>query len=413
MSKVSALEQLAIDGGEPVKKTPYGSQSRYGEEELQELREALEQGTLFYAQGKKVRQLEEDFARMVGARFAVATSSGTASIHAAMTAVGISPGDEVILTPITDMGSLVPVLFQGGVPVFADLDPHTYNLQPESVEARITPATRAVLAVHLAGNACDMKALKSICAKHNLLLIEDCAQAFGSEYDGKPVGTHGLVGCFSLNEFKHISCGDGGIVVTDDPAIASRLRLATDKCYNREPGAAMRNPVFLAANYRMTELQGAVSVAQLRKLDSIVSRRRTYADGLNAGLAGVPGITLPKVTPNSRCSWWFYMFRVVPEVLGIDADRFSQALSAEGVPAGAHYIGRPVYEYPVFADHSAFERGTHPYAARQYGAGLCPTAEAILETCVRLSCHEAFTPGDLDDSVRAVRKVATWFSSKR
>jgi len=413
MSKGSTLERLAIDGGEPVKKTPYGSRNRYGEDELKELREALEQGTLFYAQGKKVLQLEQDFARMVGARHAVATSSGTASIHAAMTAVGISPGEEVIVTPITDMGSLVPILFQGGVPVFADLDPHTYNLDPASVEARITPATRAILAVHLAGNACDLKALKSLCEKHNLLLIEDCAQAFGCEYDGRPIGTLGQVGCFSLNEWKHISCGDGGIVVTDDAAMASRLRLATDKCYNREPGVAMRNPVFLAANYRMSELQGAVAVAQLRKLDEIIRRRREYADGLTAGLAGVPGITLPKVTPNSRCSWWFYMLRVVPAQLGVDSDRFSQALGAEGVSAGAHYIGRPVYEYPVFVDHSAFARGPHPFATRKYGPGLCPVAEDILETCVRLSCHEAFTATDLDETVRAVGKVATWYASRR
>ena len=412
MSKATAVRQLAIDGGEPVKKTPYGTQVRYGREELKELREALEQGTLFYAQGRKVRRLEEEFARMVGAKHAVATSSGTASIHTAMMAVGISPGDEVIVTPITDMGSLVPILFQGAVPVFADLDPHTYNLLPESVEACITPATRAVLAVHLAGNSCDMKALRAICARRNLLLIEDCAQAFGCEYDGRPVGTHSLVGCFSLNEFKHISCGDGGIVVTDDSALASRLRLATDKCYNREPGVAMRNPLFLAANYRMTELQGAVSLAQLGKLDDIVARRRRYADGLNAGLAGTPGITLPKVTPNSSCSWWFYMFRVVPEELGIDADKFCAALSAEGVPCGAHYIGRPVYEYPVFVDHSAFERGSHPYASRTYGSGLCPNAEAILDTCVRLSSHEAFSESDCEETVQAVRKVAQWYYSK-
>src|SRR5579871_3930245 len=176
------IDLPAIAGGQPAKQTPYGRESRYGAEELRELEEALEQGTLFYAHGKKVRQLEEEFARQHGVGFAVACTSGTAAIHAALIAIGVSPGDEVITSPITDMGTVVPILYQGAAPVFADLDPHAYTLAPESVEARITPRTRAVLAVHLTGNACDLAALGALCDRNGIALIEDCAQALGCRY---------------------------------------------------------------------------------------------------------------------------------------------------------------------------------------------------------------------------------------
>lgn len=409
----TALDTPAVAGGEPAKKTPFGREKRYGEDELQELREALDQGTLFYTQGKKVKQLEADFAQKNGVRFGIACTSGTAGIHAAMIAAGISPGDEVITAPITDMGSLTPILFQGAVPVFADLHPTSYVMTPETVEAVITPRTRAVLAVHLWGNACELKGLRALCQRHNLTLIEDCAQAFGCRYDGKPIGTWGEMGCFSLNEFKHIGCGDGGIVLTDDEKLASRLRLATDKCYSREPNATQRNPVFLANNYRMTELQGAVAVAQLRKLDSIVERRQEWCGELSRRLRSVEGITLPEPTPGCEPSWWFYMMRVVPETLGADADTFAAALRAEGLPTGAHYIGAPIYAYPIFTEHSAFPRGKHAYQEREYRLGLCPETEAILNTCVILSINEAYTPTDLDETARAVRRVAEWFTQQK
>lgn len=402
----------AIAGGQAAKQHPYGAEKRYGEEELGELEEALRQGTLFYAQGKKVLELEKQFAAKHGAAYAVATSSGTATIHAALIACGISPDDEVIVPPITDMGSIAPILYQGAIPVFADLDLDTYTLDPASVEANITEKTRAILAVHLAGNACDMNALREIATRHKLYLIEDCAQAFGTRYGGRVVGTLGDIGCYSYNEFKHISCGDGGIALTNDADLALRLRLATDKSYNRTAQGAERNPVFLANNYRMTELQGAVALAQLQKLDDIVARRQAWCSQLSEQIGDLPGIDVPTITPGGEHSWWFYMMRVVPEQLGANADEFAAALQAEGLRASAHYIGQCVYSYPIFREHSAFERGYHPYMQRTYAAGLCPQAEQILETCVVLSVNQAFTDLDLAESVAAVRKVATWYAAK-
>jgi perosamine synthetase len=400
----------AIAGGEPIKTTPFGKETRYGEEELEELREALAQGTLFYTNGQKVKQLEAAFAEANGVRYAVACSSGTAGIHAALMAIGISPGDEVITAPITDMGTVIPILFQGAVPVFADLLPHTYNLDPASVAERITPRTRAILAVNLAGNACDLHALRELCTQHDLRLIEDCAQALGCRYDGNPIGTWGDIGCFSLNEFKHISCGDGGIVITDDPELAHRLRLATDKAYNRQPNAPQRNPTFLANNYRMTELQAAVAVAQLRKLPSIVERRRDWCGALSERLTGLDGLHLPEITPGCDPSWWFFMMRVEPETLRADADTFAQALQKEKLPVGAHYIGQCVYEYPVFTEQSFFARGFHSGMAfgQPYTKGLCPTAEAILDTAVMLSINEAYTETDLNETAQAIERVVRW-----
>ena len=412
-NNVSADELPAIAGGKPIKTTPFGKSKKYGEAELRHLTEALEQQTLFYSHGKKVKALEAAFAKMQGVKHAIACSSGTAAIHAAMIATGISPGDEVIVTPVTDMGSIIPILLQGAVPVFADLDPHTYNLSPDSVKEHITDKTRAILAVHLAGNACDLNALKEMADAKKISLIEDAAQAWGCQYDGKPIGTIGSVGCFSFNEFKHISTGDGGMVITNDDALARRLRLATDKCVGRTGTKEERRPTFLANNYRMTELQGAVAIAQLEKLPGIVERRRAWCGRLLEALKDIKGVSLPGVTAQCSPSWWFLMFRVDPKTLGVDADEFVNAMKAEGVPLGAHYIGEPIYQFPLFTKHTAFDHGTpHPFASQNYKPGLCPIAEDILETCVMLSVNEGYTDEDLTQTIAAFKRVTAWFVSR-
>lgn len=408
-----AVDTPAIAGGKPVKSTPFGKTKRYGEEELCELTEALAQGSLFYAHGKKVITLEKLFAEKIQAKHAIASTSGTAAIHAALMAAGISPGDEVIVPPITDMGTVIGVLFQGGIPIFADLDERTYNLLPSAIEAAITPKTKAIIPVHLAGNACDMKALKSIADAHKLWLIEDCAQAHGCAYDGKPVGTVGQMGCFSYNEFKHISCGDGGVTVTNDDELAKKLRLATDKAYNRAPNVTRRDPTFLGANYRMTELQGAVAIAQLAKLDDIVTRRRSWCARLSKRLENFPGLLLPKIQPGCDPSWWFYMLRIDERKLGGTTDEFAKAIAAEGVPAPAHYITRPLYQYPIFTDHSAFANHEHAYRRIDYTKVKCPNAEEILRTCCILHINEGHTDQDLDETVKAFERVVHWYQSKQ
>ncbi len=406
-----AYDKPAIAGGNPAKTVPYTRSSRFGDEELQHLKEALDQQTLFYAAGKKVYGFEALMAEMHGVPHAVSCTSGTAGIHAATMALGISPGDEVIVTPITDMGSIIPILFQGGIPVFADVDPHNYCITPESVAAVITEKTRAVIAVHLWGNACDMYGLKALCDSKGIALIEDCAQAWGCTYDGKPIGTIGDIGCFSVNDFKHISCGDGGIVISSNSELATKARMSTDKSYSRVPGAS-RNPYFLAANYRMTELQGAVGIAQLPKLANIVSKRRAWCEALTDAISGFKGIDVPVPTDKCNPSWWFYMMRVDASKLGADVDEMAEALAKEGICAGAHYLNEPVYNYPIFTEHSAFDHADHPFNVREYHMGLCPVTEDVLNTCLLISVNEGYTQQDLEETIEGMSKCVRYFNDR-
>jgi len=414
------MAEIALEGGPRAKKHPYGRGRRFGKAELKELKEALDQETLFYVRGKKVRQMCETFRKLIRARHCVATSSGTASIHVALGALGIGPGDEVITSPISDFGSVIGILYQNAIPVFADLDPHTYNMDPASVERCITRKTRALLVVHLAGNPADMNPLMKIARRRKLAVIEDCAQSYLASYRGRFVGTLGDVGCFSLNDFKHISAGDGGMVVTDSDELAGRLATFADKNYRRQKGGTpLREIASLAPNYRMTELQGAVALAQIRKLKSICKRRNAVGDGYTKGLKGIPGIHPPKVTPGGRSTYWFYMFRVDPDVLGTSRDEFVQAVAAEGIAASSGYIPAPLYQWEIFRRRSVYPHSRCPYDCKHtrkgivYRKGQCPEAERILETSVKLPVSEFFTATDVRETVRGIRKVAEHFLSKR
>ena len=387
----------------PAKTKPFACEQRYGEAELQHLREALQQNTLFYAHGHKVHQLEREIAALYHVSDGVACSSGTAAIHTALISAGISPGDEVITAPITDMGSVIPILWQGAIPVFSDVHPTRHVITTETISAVITDKTRAVIAVHLWGNACEVDQMRALCDSRGIVLIEDCAQAWGTTYKGKLVGTYGHYGCLSLNEYKHISCGDGGLVLCNSSEDAHRTRLATDKGYNRTVAGAERNPTFLANNYRMTELQAAVALGQLPKLEGIVARRRSWCDRLTKALCHLPGISLPEVTPGCEPSWWFYMFRIADP--GISADQMAAALQAEGIPVTAHYISRCIYEYPLMTEHSAFTRGSHAFSYCDYQRGLCPAAEELLDRCIVLPINEAYTDHDLDETFLAFTRV--------
>ncbi len=410
------MEELALFGGPKVKTTPFGSGRRYGEEELKELREALEQNTLFYAHGRKTAEFLKKFKRLYGAHFAIATSSGTASIHTALAALDVGPGDEVITSPITDMGSVIGILFQNAVPIFADVDPHTYNITAESIEKRISRKTKAIEVVHLAGNPADMEPILHFAHRHGIPVIEDCAQSYLSIYKDQLAGTFGEFGCFSLNDFKHISAGDAGMVITDDSDLAWRAQIFTDKGYDRTK--MEHNPPFLAANYRMNELEAAVAIAQLEKLEWIVERRRKFGEGLTEGIAGLPGIQPPKITEGGQSSYWFYMLRVDEKQLGVSRKQFAEAVSAEGVPCTSGYIPRPVYLTDVFQKKQVYPHFNWPQDFLQYGktidysVGLCPVAEEVLRTAVLLRVNEFFTEADLNDTTRAIRKVATYFARK-
>lgn len=396
---------LALHGGPKVKTEPFSTGKRFGLEEAKHLLEALEQNTLFYHSGEKVKTFLEEFNRLYGVQYSVATSSGTAAIHVALLACGVSVGDEVITSPITDMGTIVGILYQNAVPVFADLDPHTYTMDPKSVRERITPRTKAILAVHLAGNPCSMDEIMAIAREHNVKVVEDCAQSYLSYYKGRLVGTIGDYGCFSTNDFKHISTGDGGIVTVNSGEEDDYhcVHAFADKNYRRFGDSVNRDVEMLAPNYRMTELQGAVGIAQLKKLPWICKTRQVYGDRITEGISGLTGVFPHKVTEGGTCSYWFYMFRVM-----CDRDRFSDALNAEGIPSSAGYIPQVVYRYSLFQNRQAYERSRFPFDLSnvRYDSNLCPNAEAILQTAIRIPVSEFYSERDIDDIILAIRKVA-------
>jgi len=412
-----ADEKLAIDGGPKAKPTPYGTGRRFGLEEARELLEALDQNTLFYVHGNKVKTFVRDFADLYGVNYAVATSSGTGAIHVALGAAGVSVGDEVITSPITDMGTLIGILYQNAVPVFADLEPYSYNMSPEAVAACVTDRTKAILVVHLAGNPADMDPIMEIARTHGLTVIEDCAQSALARYRGRYVGTIGDFGAFSTNDYKHISTGDGGVVlVNGDEATFHRTHMFADKNYNRF-GETVRGTIpYLAPNYRMTELQGAVGIAQLKKLPSICERRTEIGSRITEGISGLPGIYPHQVRPQDTCTYWFYMFRVEESKLGCSREDFVSALRAEGVQASGGYIGTTVCEYALLTERCAYQGSHFPFdyerdpGKLRYGKGTCPVAEQILATCVKLDVNEFWTDQDVEQTVAGIRKVARHFS---
>ncbi|NLE67063.1 MAG: DegT/DnrJ/EryC1/StrS family aminotransferase [Lentisphaerae bacterium] len=412
---MKGAQRLALEGGPKVRKAAWPMPGRrFGREELRQLKEALEQNTLFYKHGKKTALLCEKMSRLVGAGNVVPCSSGSAAIHGAVKACGVGPADEVITAPITDAGTLLGIVYEGAIPVFADVNTDSFNMTPASVEARITPRTRAVIVVHLMGNPADVEGIVAVCRGKGIKVIEDCAQAWGAKMNGRPLGTFGDCGCFSLNDFKHISCGEGGLIVTDDGDLAWRAALSIDKCYDRVRNT--RGMEFCAPNYRITELQSAVAIAQLGRLKGLVTKRNALGARLGKGLRKAPGIIPCKVLPGAWPSWWFYMFRIDTGVLGVDADTFIKAVAAEGVPL-ERYCEPVHYSYKYLVNQSAFNHSKWPFSSAKavppYGRGYCPSAEMAYETGVRFKLNHWLGAREIDDTVKAVSKVAACFKSRK
>jgi dTDP-4-amino-4,6-dideoxygalactose transaminase len=328
----------------------------FGPEELELLRQVLESGTLNCTKGTFVTEFEKQFAEHLGALSACAVTSGTAAIHCAVVAVNPNPGDEIISSPITDMGAITPILYQGAVPVFADVDPVSLLLTAETIEPRITHRTRAIIVTHLFGNPCDMDPIMELARKHNLIVIEDCAQSYDATYKEKPVGTIGHIGCFSLQQGKHITTGEGGIVVTNDPQYARAVKLFHDKAW----GYGDPNPdhYFLALNYRMTELQGAVAVAQLPKLPWSVNQRSSMAEMLTERLSGLEGVELPLATPGATHVYWKYAIRFPNDNVGEIAKLLRENYALATAP---RYIQKPAFMCEVLRDRRTFGTSHWPY----------------------------------------------------
>jgi perosamine synthetase len=408
--KSSFSQRLAIDGGPPARQAPFPPHKRHGRLDLQYLKEVVDSDVMFFFAGTKVFEFQKHFAQMYGRKHCIACSSGTAAVHMAIAALQLPPGSEVIVPPITDMGTLTGVLYQGLIPVFADVDPKTLNMDPVCVSRCITNRTRAILVVHHGGLAAHMDSLLDIAQQAGIPVVEDCAQALGCKYKGRLAGTMGVIAAFSLNHFKHIDCGSGGMVLTDDDGMRYFASLFLDKCYQREEG--LRNPFFLAPNYQMTEMQGAVALAQIQRLQEIVVGRNRLASQLTELLRTIPGITPQFVPEGCYHSYFLYLFSLDLDRLRCSPQEFSAALEAEGVPNQARQItgGRPVYLYDLFQKHSAFP-GTHYPFDRFYAKGICPVAEDAFDRWITMNVYENYTDQNIEEIALAIGKVARFFGS--
>jgi perosamine synthetase len=410
-----AESKLAIHGGDKAVQLPVTHAPRWGDPEREQLEAMLRQNTLFYWGGPQTKLLIERFREFCPLEYVQTCSSGTAAIHIAVASAGIGLGDEVITSPITDIGTVIGVLFQGAVPVFADVGAGHCNMDVEDVRRRITPKTKAIIPVHLTGNPCDMDAIMALAAEHNLIVIEDCCQAWGARSRGRPIGTVGHFACFSLQNSKHVTCGDGGVVASNDQRFGPLLQRFGDKGAAR--GVTREGGGFRAfsTNYRMSEPQAAVVAGQLTRLEEIAAQRARLGNLLTEHIADIPGIVPHEVHPEDRAVYWFYMFRVQPDAFRINRDDFARTLRAEGAPASGGYIGVPLYGEPVFREHGFFA-GRWPVKEfgmtdMDFSKHRCPEAEAILADMIRVTINENMTEEYIVQVAQSVRKVAQHFAA--
>jgi len=383
----------------------------FGNDELELISQVLQSGTLNCTKGTMVKRFEEEFASLYGARFCIAVSSGTAAIHCAIAAINPEPGDEIITTPITDMGAIAPILYQTAVPIFADVDPHTFNITAETIEPRISRRTKAIIVTHLFGNPCDMDPILDLANRHGIPVIEDACQAYFATYKGKKVGTIGTIGCFSLQQTKHMTTGEGGIIITDDPQLARRIRLFRDKAWGY--GDPKPDHYFLALNYRMTELQGAVGLAQLKKVQEVVSKRQQLAAKLTELLIGLEGIEFQRVVEGATHVYWKYALRIDEKVIGKDVVQIGAALREQfGIFSAPRYVQKPAFECEVLRDartfgSSGFPLRNNPFRDSDviYKKDEYPGTYDALSRMLVLPWNEFYTDEHIDYIATALRQV--------
>jgi dTDP-4-amino-4,6-dideoxygalactose transaminase len=423
---------LAIHGGRPVRTRPFPPYRVIGAEEKAAVNAVLDSGILskylgcwhedFYG-GPEVQALEREWAAYFGVKHALAVNSATSGLYAAVGATGVDPGEEIIVSPYTMSASATAPLIFNAVPVFADVEPDCFCLDPEAVAAAITSRTRAILVVDLFGQPYDADALNAIAKQHGLYVIEDCAQAPGAFYKGRAAGALADLGVYSLNYHKHIHCGEGGVVVTDDDDLADRVRLIRNHAEAVVQGMGRADLVNLIGfNFRMPEMEAAITRCQLRKLKDLVAARQANCAYLAERLGQIPAITPPKVREGCTHVYYVQAFTFDAHVAGVGRDAFIQAVAAElpvtmlregeGPLVSCGYVA-PLYLQPLYQQRIAYgSRGcpfTPPWYDGQvsYARGLCPVTERLHEK--ELFLHEMMRPGmtreDLDDVVKAFVKV--------
>jgi len=390
--------KLAIQGGHPVRNTflPYGRQ-QIDDQDIDSVVSVLKSDWL--TTGPNVQRFENEFSAFTGAQHAVAVSNGTAALHAAVYAAGIGTGDEVIVTPMTFAASANCVLYQGGTPVFADVEADTLLIDPSSVRERITPRTKAIVAVDYAGQPCDYSALRQIAQQHGLILIDDACHAVGGDYKGHAVGTLADLNTFSFHPVKHFTTGEGGMITTDNDEFAKRMRIfrnhgiTTDHRQRAETGAFAYEMVDLGFNYRITDFQCALGISQLKKLRNAVQQRQQLAHYYDSAFQELPFVRPLAVRSDRKHAYHLYVVQIDLDYLGMTRAEVYAALRAENIGVNVHYI--PVH--------------MHPYYREQVGtySGMCPVAEAAYERIITLPMFSGMTRDDVNDVVAACEKLSS------
>jgi len=427
------MSTLAINGGTPVRTKSFPRYRTIGEEEKEAALRVLDRGILSgflgswdakFLGGPEVRALEVEWQAYFDVKHAISVNSATSGLYAAVGAAGIEPGDEVIVSPFTMSASATAAIIYGGVPVFADIEEKYFCLDPRSVEERITQRTKAIIVVDIFGQPYDAQAIREIALKHHLIVIEDAAQAIGATYQGKFAGTLGDLGVFSLNVHKHIQCGEGGVVVTNDDALANKIRLIRNHA-EAVVGAKGESDItnMVGFNFRMTEIEAAMSRSQLHKLKTLLAQRLEHCAYLSSKLRNIPVICIPPVRPQSTHGYYVQPFLFNDDhAQGVTRDTFFNAVKAElaptegdeasGVSMGLGYC-KPLYLQPMYQQQIAFGRGGYPFRGAHYNGkvryepGICPVAERMYESDLVVSelMHPSLTTSDLDDIIRAFEKV--------
>lgn len=400
------MEKLAIKGGYPVR----GSKIYYGrqcieEDDIQAVVETLRSD--FITCGPKVDEFESELCKFTGAKYAVAVSNGTAALHVACMAAGIGPGDEVITTPITFAASANCALYCGATPVFADIDPETYNIDPQSVRERITPKTKAVIAVDFTGQVVQVDEIRKICNENDLIFIEDAAHSIASTYNGRQVGSLADLTTFSFHPVKTITGGEGGAITTNDEKLYKRLLLYRTHGITKHSEEMMQKSgedgdwyyemQELGYNYRITDFQAALLVSQMKKLPRFSAARKAIVKKYNEAFAKVPEIIVQKEIPQSDTTRHLYIIQLKLDRLTCTRKEFFDALAAEGVQPQVHYI--PVYWFPY-------------YEKRGYKKGLCPNSEKLYGAIMSLPLYPSLTNRETDDVIHAVKKVVANYKKK-
>jgi len=406
--------KLALLGGKPVCTDIFSKYGDYNmtftDEEVKAATEVVKDGYLCADRGGiKVPEFEEKFADYHQTKKAVAVASGTAALFIAVAAAGIGPGDEVIVPAYTFISTAICALMRNAIPVFVDIDPKTLTIDPEKIEEKVTSRTRAIIPVHLNGHPAHMNEIMAIAKKHNLILIEDCAQAHGAKYRGRLVGTIGDMGVFSFQQKKNLTTGDGGMLITNNEELAKKA------CSFRSFGYSEDGITVLGGMHRMTELEAAIGIVQLRKLDYSNTVRLENAEYLSYQLKDLPGIRKPYVSNEVKHVYYNYCPAFIEEEVGISREKFIQAVRAEGVPLTTGY-DEPLYNYPLFRKQSVYRVGC-PFVCSFYKVDedkkkhlyeneFCPnTEERIYRTNLELKVHPLRTREDMKIVIEAFKKV--------